>query len=83
MNFRLPELGIPLKNKLRPALREANTHLEQSGHVVQAEGPYVRCSSAAHWARRLLNRWSKELPEVPMEIFDEGTSGFQRDTGVR
>lgn len=68
MNFRLPELDMPLKNKPSAALDEANTHLEQSGHVVQAEGPRNQHNSAAHWAGRVLNRWSKELPEVPMAI---------------
>jgi hypothetical protein len=64
MNFRFPKLGIPLKNKLQAAPDEDNTHLEQSGHVVQAEGPRNQWDSAARWAERVLNRWSKEFPEV-------------------
>jgi len=72
MNFRLPELDMPLKNKPSAALDEADTHLEQSGHLVQAEGPHVRCSSAAHWAGRLLNRWSKEFSEVQRRSFRRG-----------
>ena len=35
---------------------------------MQAEGPRNQHNSAAHWAGRVLNRWSKELPEVPMAI---------------
>jgi hypothetical protein len=68
MNYKFPELGIPLKNKLRAALDESNTHLEQSGYVVQAEGPRNQRNSAACWAERVLNRWSKEFPEVPTGI---------------
>ena len=68
MNRKFPELGIPLKNKYRPALDEANTHLEQSGHVVQAKGPHNQHTSAARWAGCLLNCWSKEFPEVPAGI---------------
>ena len=69
MTSRFPELGIPPKNKLRAALDETNTHREQSGHVVRAEGPRSQRNSAARWAELVLNRGSKEFPEVPTEIF--------------
>ena len=68
MNSKFPELGIPLKNKLRTALGGSNTHLEQSGHEMQAEGPRSQRNSAARRADRVLNRWSKEFPEVPTGI---------------
>jgi hypothetical protein len=69
MNSSFPELGIHLKSKLRAAVAETKTHREQSRHVVRAEGPRSQRNSAAHWAERVLNRGSKEFPEVPPEIF--------------
>jgi hypothetical protein len=69
MNSRFPELGMPLKKRLRAALDETKTHREQSGHVLRAERPRSQRNSAARWAERALNHGSKEFPEVPTEIF--------------